>query len=138
MNAITLSQIVAVKELQKKKGELSQLPFLGCAPVLELECVSPVKKYIDPVDALADAAIRRCCAIDLVAFSEVVAGLADRVAHVSRVKPPDVETDIHARRDHVPHTPLPQKTSVAVVLGARPAEPKRGTQNVTTPRRVTT
>src|ERR1041384_7025861 len=118
MNAITLSQIVAVKELQKKKGELSQLPFLGCAPVLELECVSPVKKYIDPVDELADAASRRCCAIDLVAFPEVVAGRADPPRRLSRVKPHDVETDIHALREHVPHIPLSQNNSVAVVLGA--------------------
>ena len=103
-----------------------------------LESVAPIQHYIDPVAAFARTAIRSRAAVDLVAESEIVAGLAHPVAKVCRVVPQDVDTDIHPWRDDVPHIPLSQQNRVAVELVNRPADPSLGAQNVATPRGVTT
>ena len=67
-----------------------------------LEGVAPIQHYIDPVAAFARSAIRSRSAIDLVAKSEVIAGLADAVIEVSRVVPQDIDTGAHARRNEIP------------------------------------
>ena len=71
-----------------------------------LERVSPVEEYIDPVAVFTDSAIRGISDVRFVAKSEVIAGLTDLITHVSRIVPQNIDTDVHARRDDVPQIPL--------------------------------
>jgi hypothetical protein len=53
----------------------------------QLERVSPIEHYVDPVAALAGSTIRSICRGVLAAESEVIAGLAYPVVEVGRVIP---------------------------------------------------
>ena len=100
------ARVSATIRVRQKKGEAERLPLLTELSEIRLERIPPVEHHVDPVAAFARTAIRSISAIDLVAESEVIAGLAHPVTQVSRVVPQDIGSNAHAWRDEVPQIPL--------------------------------
>jgi len=84
----------------------------------QLERVSPIEHYVDPVAALAGPTVRGISAVDLIAKSEVIAGLAYIVTQITRVVPQDTWSNAHARTEKIKKIPFPKQNTTPVKLPA--------------------